>query len=1357
MCKLNEYKTNKKRGIALVAVLAILVVLSILASTMVVMMNIERKSATTSMQNQTLDLLADSAVEHAIAVLSVSGPNKIDQIDILNDNFRAKNPNQWINVHDSTGILIGRYRIKAEDEAGKVNLNTAWLLHPSKGSGWNPGEINFPKALGLKVSNARKLLDFRYGPNKLPGTRTDDDRNNPILSTDGIDNNSNGIIDEKDEGINDPGEYDAKFLRGDDRAFISINEVTLVLKKILKKNFSREALKNALKRIATRATIYSVDYPGSQTLPNDYPSDINAMTARQCRKRLRAANAEYSFEKSTKDLDALAANIVDYRDENHVLSTVGSRYGVEQICFNELLANDGTQSRPTFSKMMTSGTGTVFDDSKDAIVENSCLFRYRNWSLDMVNPGYYLNKNKWKYIDDSNPAYAKKAWDIEIKSNGKQIQLLGPAQNSSGKLMWDRNDIKSWEHFREVQQSIGKYGKITLHGDAGFGKKISYASIKWPQNFFKNQYLSVGFTDPAREKLPSWYKSKELPPKNKQAIKIIKSSVNGLLTLEKSVGSTNGLISRCILWNWGGGTAPNCVIPNCTTRITVQKLEPGKYYLPTVSCIWNANENISLAFGPFDNIGKFREPYRHRLDYGGDGRDALPIRSGKKGGMNVYVRSDSKTSSDKWPALHGLTFMRPEVIELINIGTKPVSLKGWKLMFNSGSVANNIGEINTAQGYELNRSRPDINPTIMPNKYFYFVNNIKLFNCEFGSGNPDNSWGKSADQKFPVWEIPNDSWGVQYKIKKAVKDPLSNINGYGRMPRIYVQSANFRKNQFKGETLEFVDSKHQNGTDQRFDGTRWRVVYNGKNFFTVATGSDWPSHLKRLQPPNCDRVMLLGMPAKGGIVSMTLKNEYQQITARTIEYSYMDKDPDLWYGYSTEKVDPSGYNWEIQKNPSIGGQTFIAKNRSLRRRKTVMPKIKNVPFVSVGETKNVSTRKDFENVGNGRSKGGAKRTIAALANVLCSSVIKLNANDEDTLRTGWESAQATAESVRNGIVTAKNANWEKDQWKGQTLRFMTGEMRGESFPIFGNSKRRILLKDANNSQKPRSTPSLKSLSARKGDIFSLGPGYRTPMCYTRRENNKGEWTWKKKIPVKGKYDLYLFGLNDAINTTEFLEENNNAPLDIEVWNYSSKSYDMLCKKKSYNKADEIYAGKILPEHISNEGDFKLRLTPHQLTSSSANKNKIGDVAPNKQKTGFAWFDYAVITPVPVPGRVNVNTASKRLLSCLPGVGDELAKNIEAGVGDNKSVSLKPYKKIGDLLYVRGMSLDIFERIANLVCVSSSAYTLNIDLQVVEDRDEDGKFNKKTGDKILGEKHKRVIITRKEGSADKTDFRVAEQY
>jgi len=215
-------------GIALVAVLAILVVLAILAASFTALMNIENKQSKIHINSQQLDLLIDSGLEYVKATMTANVLNPATRINSIYNMTKSHEYSKWIFMKDATGKVICRYRIRIEDEAGKVNVQKAFLTQDSKGTGWDTGEINLSKALGVLPKTAQKLIEYRFGKNKLPGGRGDDDQNNLILMADGIDNIANGIIDEDDEGINDSREYSAEHLRGDDRKFSSMTELMSV-------------------------------------------------------------------------------------------------------------------------------------------------------------------------------------------------------------------------------------------------------------------------------------------------------------------------------------------------------------------------------------------------------------------------------------------------------------------------------------------------------------------------------------------------------------------------------------------------------------------------------------------------------------------------------------------------------------------------------------------------------------------------------------------------------------------------------------------------------------------------------------------------------------------------------------------------------------------------------------------------------------------------------------------------------------------------------------------------------------------------------------------------------------------------
>jgi len=234
-------------------------------------MNIENKQSSVQMKSQQLNMLINSGLEQVKAIITV------DELD-------AERMNK---VADIVNSFFGRYRIRIEDEAAKVNVNKAFLLKKSKGTGWDTGEVVLPSALGVPRKSAEKIIKYRYGKNNLPGARGDDDQNNLILMADGIDNNANGIIDEDNEGINDPKEYSAEHLKGDDTKFSSMTEMMNIL--IDRNKLSQKLRAGVMKeipKIPKRATIYSIDKPGSPTLPNKIPSDINSITTRECRKLL---------------------------------------------------------------------------------------------------------------------------------------------------------------------------------------------------------------------------------------------------------------------------------------------------------------------------------------------------------------------------------------------------------------------------------------------------------------------------------------------------------------------------------------------------------------------------------------------------------------------------------------------------------------------------------------------------------------------------------------------------------------------------------------------------------------------------------------------------------------------------------------------------------------------------------------------------------------------------------------------------------------------------------------------------------------------------------------------------------------
>ncbi|NLF40923.1 hypothetical protein GX586_15880, partial [bacterium] len=1111
----------------MIIILAVLTILTILAATFTVMMQLESQTSNLQVELNSLDLLLDSGLNHAVAVLADMQATGQKVSTMRDDNLRLAfgdfsngaeirkadqegRAGKWIPVLDSIGRIRGRYRVAIEDEAGKVNLNKAHMLEPSKGSAWDTGEVSLPHALGVPPQIVEQVVRYQYGPNSVPGARGDDDRNNVVLMADGLDNNANGLIDEDDEGVDDPGEYTPWQPMGDDRRFTTVSEAMGVILSAAT-DLPFEA-RNAVRReIPRRATLYSIDMCGSPTLPMDAPADINAVMGRECRTRLRTANRIAAFENVANRLDELAANVVDYRDENHVLTTVGGAYGVEAVNFNELLANDGTEGRD--------GTCTFIKQSYDSrtvaarIADKHAPFCAANLTRGCDSAwDIYENPDNLNYYAKYRSSYARRAVDIKMEDDNdrtRRIRILGPGKikPSGGTINegWTADDREVYDRYTLLRQGIGRYGPRTVSENPGFDTEPpAYKTFEWPPGFFINSYVSIAFTDPTR--LTETTQSYMADPK---VVKITDSTRDGVLTLEKAISRPLGAsnrISRCIIWNWNVGDDGKCGLRGAITSWTFQGLQPRKYYLPVVNGWprhYTPEKMGDMGFAPYEQIrSDSREHINHKWTYGGNGDDATPVRTSSHGYLDVFLRGGNTVSykgEDTWSyssVAWGFTFVRPEVIELINVSPRAISLRNWTLTFNTGSLANDIGTVQSASGYLLSGTRRDFNPVIPSNGYFYMVNNLKLFQAEF-NGTPKKTWGGTAGESNPLWEIPSDAWGVQYRIDKA-----QQINRAGApYVRVYVSgNENFRSDQFKGEVFEAKKLSGKAGTS---DGTRYEIQGNGRNYIEF-TRAGMQYNWQHYQPSGfdgtgADTIMILGMPAKGGLVSMTLKNEYKQIVSRTISYAYLNQDPPLWYGRSTEKVDPTHYSWVVRQRPSIGGKPNEARNASMRGTVKVPAFVKNGPLNSIAEIALVRKGEDFENVGVGVGVGTANRTIASLANSFGSSFIRLEAGDDAAERQGgWKVAADEVSSSSQGNVGAAIGGWEPGQWRGHTITFVTGDLRGESYPIVDNTQSGIDLRDKGSSQLPRSAPSQKQLRARKGDRFVLGPGYRSAACYSRR-------------------------------------------------------------------------------------------------------------------------------------------------------------------------------------------------------------------------------------------------------------------
>lgn len=1372
--------TTRCAGVALVAVLAVLTVLALLGAAYVMMLGIHTLQANEREIALRLELLQEAGDAHGKAMLWDAHASGGTNSPLYRALAGGDGGAAWQYVTDHAGRLCGRYRLRYEDEAGKVNLNKAWRAEPPRGSAWDAGEVDVARALGVSAAAARRLIQYRYGPNGVPGARGDDDGNNVQLIADGIDNNGNGVMDEPDEGVDDPGEYRPGCLRGDDVAFAVTREAAEMLLRMGR--IAASDRRHAIRRLVhQRATLYSCDQPGSATLPNSDQRDINSMTPRECRRMLSAANMRRPFMSRAAMADQLAANLVDYRDENHVLSTIGQAYGVEAVCFNEVLANDASycihpdlgNSTPGWTEPSREQWRERYgsSDGRRTLYRVDSVYDCVPDDPGMNLGGYYYNLDPragWRIANTN----AIRCGDLAMQGTSIRITLPNvPGENGNGAAK-----ITPYNTALPPQALPG--GKAWCAWPGGglvhvFGQEQHYTRLyddmmdvlrklnmtastrpRFPNNYFVHAQAMVytwGRGDANAKAIGCF----EITASDDNSITFNNRDANtGASTFRNKLaaaGMSQGAYDLSLTINaWGNRTTMANVGETCQTFL-MRAREPlaNRYYQvvigrPPKGRFTNGYSDQLGVSGEVNGDYTRDEELRREWWY----QDGKPQRTKAGGWLSLLLKSSPEVTrnGDQRQLLSYFRMVAPEVSEMYNASMTPVSLANWRVICNTGSLASEIGRIRNTTYFDrtLGRAVANNNPVIVPGGHFYLVNDTALF--DYWYGNQDGVWGSGHDEEVPVFQMDKQNWGISYKIGSTKVDyPSSGRAGYVFM----LKENQLDTTRFNLETVRIVDES------AAADPASWNGIFapvkadeiRARNeIFIEPIGDDRQILNQSLVGKS---LMILGLPHNGGIVSLTLKNEYNQICARTVDYGKVEAGQ---LGYSSQKTDPTKGVWVIGPRPTISGLNLQALNPAMRARKDRTLFIKNGLFGSLGETRQVAAFDEFERLALSDSDVGR---LAAIADVAACAHVRLDAVAGDVTRTGWQVAADSVADFSAGGIVARQGGWEPDQWKGQTLRFLSGPLRGEKFPVYGNTTRGLLLRERGVLQAPYSAPGRKALRPAKGDQFSIGPGYATPLCYTRTGGGVGEWHWHNVVPARGAFDLYIYGLNDSISTTEFLEENNNAALDVAVWNFDAQRYDPLCARRQYAKQDSFLAGTVQPAHISERGDIKIRLTAHDVARRSVGAGAPARAATGTQQSGFAWFNYAVLTPVPVPGRVNINTASDQLLASLPGMTPVLARNIAGGVNRAGVACLKPYRSLGDVLAVRGMTAAVFERCANVLAVDSTVMTVDVEAQVLKRNGT--KPEEATAQDIIGYRRMRTVFSVGHDADGRTLFTPCESY
>lgn len=322
-------------------VLSILAVVSLIGFTFMYVAQTQLRGANSYLARLQAKYLAEAGINHAKRIVEIDKEQGIaldsfedlmytafqgSDVDLDNDGISES---KWFYVKDDEGKDIGRYAVLVEDEAGKVNINTA--DQESLNSLFNSLNIG-------SLATADAVINYRYGSDEKPGeANKDDNSNNYSLENDSIDNNNNGFVDEANEGVDEPSEFNIDEPWGDDQPFVVKDE----LKNIA--GISSEDIQKAASYITVSSKDQERDAEGYLR------QNINSVKPDNLIKIMLDKGVSGAWQK--------AANVIDSLDRNFARTTVFKHFNLLDS-LSATFEGDWTWINNLYECSMPEGEGT---------------------------------------------------------------------------------------------------------------------------------------------------------------------------------------------------------------------------------------------------------------------------------------------------------------------------------------------------------------------------------------------------------------------------------------------------------------------------------------------------------------------------------------------------------------------------------------------------------------------------------------------------------------------------------------------------------------------------------------------------------------------------------------------------------------------------------------------------------------------------------------------------------------------------------------------------------------------------------------------------------------------------------------
>ena len=593
--------------------------------------------------------------------------------------------------------------------------------------------------------------------------------------------------------------------------------------------------------------------------------------------------------------------------------------------------------------------------------------------------------------------------------------------------------------------------------------------------------------------------------------------------------------------------------PYQTLWLAAGDLQKDKYYcvqiqdanfpVPTADSAYGTVRNKKLIAGGDPLSLEETEANGYVTDY------ALlkPQKADSDGGIELILRSPSDCSPKCRVRINSVYFRRPDIVSVINRSDEPVFLSNWKLTAQTGEGAYLLG---TLPSYAA----------LPPGGRFYLSDQTEILREEYGF----RELKHDRPEKEAAISLLGGSWGLDYEIS-SVKETKKGAQYY---TVISCKNAFWEKDELMDEVAEIKD-----GLRFPIEGgnTRAALIFSNLRLERYAGLKEG------------DKLRIVGLPRHVEYASLTLKNEYSQVAAKTKgikhpkdakRYSSLLKENDVWRSNEMpfENFAPSGIRKYYDRPLTNDSEVFAALSRSVRHSEELKKLYSGSDALTL-------YAKDFP-----ASAAGYKGD--------------------------WQLSGGKAKKTEDGLAFS-SSYWPKDFWRGQKLRVIEGELKDEVFAVTGSVRNIVLIGGA-------SLPRRLRLENFTEGLAALGPGYRNIFFTAHKNNACGEWIFSNLWDcLEG--ELYAKGLSDAIDSGEFLEENHNALITPEIFDWEKNAWEKFPSFR-FQKNDSAYLTTVKKRHLSASGCLKLKLTAKGLDDASG--------------SGRAWFQGIAVCPKLRPAAVS---------------------------------------------------------------------------------------------------------------------------